>query len=228
MELPKELRAPDLLTDHLDGLTMAVFGPEVPPRPCDVLFVFGGTHPGRWETTIRAYQAGYASRIVVTGGVKPGGRRHPQWDGGDGPEAPGIVQHLIRGGVPSSAITWEEASRNSLENVRCAAEIFDFAAVRSVMFVSMSHGAGRQHATLLKVLPSGIDYVPFTFDAEFSGVIVSRQGWAKTSIGRDRVWGEYLRMRVYGARGDIADVAPRLRGLEDRVRPFVATQHLDP
>ncbi len=228
MKLPKEPRAPDLLPDHVERLTIAVFGPEVPPRPCDVLFVFGGTHPGRWETTIRAYQAGYASRIVVTGGVKPGGHRHPQWNGGDGPEAHGIVQHLIRRGVPCSAITWEESSRNSLENVRCAAEVFDFAAVRSVMFVSVSHGAGRQHATLLKVLPSGIAYVPFTFDAEFSGVTVSRQGWAKTSIGRDRVWGEYLRMRVYGARGDIVDMAPRLSEFEDRVRLFAVAQHLDP
>jgi len=208
--------------DHISLLTKTVFLDETPPQRCDVLFVFGGTDPGHWQTALRAYRSGYAPRMVVTGGIKPGAPRHVAWTDGEVPEAHIIVRELVAGGVPASAIAWEDRSRNSLENVRCALTVFDFAAVRSVMFVGKSLGAGRQLATLRKVLPGGIALVPFTFDAAFDGTPVDRRGWAATEVGRARVWGEYLRMRIYGARGDIADVAPRLDGLEEHVRPYLA------
>ncbi len=187
-----------------------------------MLFVFGGTDPGHWQTALRAYRSGYAPRLVVTGGIKPGAPRHFAWTDGESSEARVIVRELVARGVPLSAIAWEDRSRNSLENVRCALAVFDFAAVRSVMFVGKSLGAGRQLATLRKVLPGNIAFVPFTFDAEVHDTRISRRDWAATEVGRARVWGEYLRMRIYGARGDIADVAPGLDGLEEHVRPHLA------
>ncbi len=220
--LPKAPEAPPLTAHHMDLLTRTVFLEETPPRPCDALFVFGGTDPGHWRTALKAYRQGYAERLVVTGGIKPGASRHAAWTDGEVPEARVIVRELTARGVPASAIAWEETSRNSLENAQCARAVFDFGTVRSLMFVGKSHGAGRQLATLSRVLPAGIAFVPYTFDAEVDGALLSRQSWARSEVGRARIWGEYLRMRVYGARGDIADVAPRLAGLEGRVLPYLA------
>ena len=164
-----------------------MFLEETPPRSCDVLFVFGGTDPGHWQTALRAYRSGYAPRMVVTGGIKPGAPRHFAWIDGESSEARVIVRELVARGVPLFTIAWEDRSRNSLENVRCALAVFDFAAVRSLMFVGKSLGAGRQLATLRKVLPGGIALVPFTFDAEFQGTLVDRRGWAATEVGRARL-----------------------------------------
>ncbi len=223
LNLPKEPALPPNLLAYADALTSAVFLDEIAPSPCDVLFVFGGTHPGHWQTALRAYRSGYAERIVVTGGVKPGVERHPDWTWGEVPEAHVIVRELLAGGVPEEAIAWEDQSRNSLENTLYARNVFDFRAVHRLMFVGKSLGAGRQQATLLKVLPAGIEVLPYTFDAVFRGELVSRRNWTDTKVGPARVWGEYLRMRIYGARGDIVDSAPRCDGLEAFVTPYLGS-----
>ena len=221
MTLPKEPAVPPNLLAYADALTSVVSLDEIAPSPCDVLFVFGGTHPGHWQTALRAYRSGYAERIVVTGGVKPGSERHPDWTWGAVPEAHVIVRELLAGGVPEDSIAWEDRSRNSLENVLYAQKVFAFRSVHRLMFVGKSLGAGRQQATLLKLLPAGVEIVPYTFDAVFRGEFVSRRSWAETRVGPPRVWGEYLRMRLYGARGDIADTAPRFGALEEFVAPYL-------
>ena len=212
---------PPELVAHVGELTRAAFLDEVGPRACDALFVFGGTDPGHWRTALRAYRLGYAPHIVVTGGVKPGALKHPGWIWGDTPESRVILRELVRGGVPKDCISCEDRSRNSLENVRFALDVFDFSRIRSLMFVGKSLGAGRQQATLAKWLGVGIDIVPYTFDAVVRGVLIDRRAWPETAVGRARVWGEYLRLRVYGARGDIEDRAPRLGELEAYVQPYL-------
>lgn len=71
------------------------------------------------------------------------------------------------------------------------------------MFICKSHATGRQLRTLTKYLPATIDYIPYTFNAEYSGNIVSRQEWMNSDIGQSRVWGEYLRILHYRQKGDI-------------------------
>ncbi len=52
-------------------ITDIVFGPlqERAPSPCDVLVIFGGSHPGPWETAARACHGGLANAIVAAGGT---------------------------------------------------------------------------------------------------------------------------------------------------------------
>ena len=174
-------------------LTEAIFLRGAQAAPCDILFVFGGTDPGHVQATLAAYHRGLAPQVVITGGVKPGAPRHPAWPGGMAPEARAIRAQLIAGGVPRSRIRWEERSRNSLENVRAAQELWAIGRAGSILFVGKSFAAGRQRATLRGVLGAGPALLPWSFDATGDGVTVRAGTWSGTAIGRARVLGEYLR-----------------------------------
>lgn len=206
-EIPKEPPVPELNAEQIAIMTEAVFLEEAAARPkCDVMFVFGGTHPGHWETAIAAYKSGLAPRIIITGGSgKSGGREKAEPS-----EAEAIAHHLLEAGIPREALLLETRSSNSLENVRFARELFDFSRVRSVLFVCKSHAAGRQYRTLRKHLGSDLMYIPATFDTVYRGVRINRNSWSDTEIGRSRVYGEYLRILRYGDRGDIERLEDRL------------------
>ncbi|MGQ9412543.1 YdcF family protein [Streptococcus pluranimalium] len=195
-EIPKEFS-----NQELDFLTTVTFEKAVEPRKCDVLFVFSGTHPGHWEKAIEAYQNGFVKMIIVTGGRSLTGKAHPDWSGKT--EAQVIIDHLVEAGVPEDIIVFEDKSTNTLENVLCAKEIYDFSKIDSLMFICKSHATGRQYRTLAQHLPKGIDYIPYTFDASYQGNPVSRKNWMTFEEGKRRVWGEYLRILHYGEKGDI-------------------------
>lgn len=207
-EISKEPPVPILNDDQVATITEAVFMKEVVDMStCDVIFVFGGTHPGHWRTAISAYKKGLGSRIIVTGGLTNNNER----DGVGIPEAEIITHHLLEAGIPQEAILMETRSSNALENVLFARDMFDFSNVRSVLFVCKSHAAGRQYRTLKKHLSPDIRYIPAAFDTEYKGVKIHRDSWANTEIGRSRVYGEYLRICRYGDRGDIERLEDRLR-----------------
>ncbi|EHN59487.1 YdcF family protein [Oenococcus kitaharae] len=208
--IPKSPEVPDLTEAEIDFLTNVVFGPKKEIKKCDALFVFSGTHPGHWEKALEAYKQTGVKKIIVTGGNSLTGVKHPEWQFGNKTEADVIIDYLLAHGVPSGQIFAEKLSTNSLENVKFALNVFDFSQINSLMFVCKSHAAGRQLRTLTKYLPSTIKYVPYTFDAEYSGQPVSREQWMASSVGRSRVWGEYLRILYYGQRGDISplEIAP--------------------
>ncbi len=215
--LAKEPAPPEFTAAQVEVLTEVVFLPERAPSPCDAIFVFAGTHPGHWCKAAEAWQRGFGPRVIVTGGRNPRGGAHASWDHGDTAEADVIARHLGAVGVPDSALTIERQSTNTLENVLEACRVFPFSSIRSLLFVCKSHAAGRQYLTLARHLPAGLDYVPFTFDADYGGVAVGRRTWAETDAGRRRVWGEYLRILLYSRRGDIATPSRTVAGLEGHV-----------
>lgn len=191
----------ELSTDEVRFLTEATFERFVKPKPCDALFVFGGTHSGHWTKATDAYQKGYVNKIIVTGGRSLTGTAHEDWTGET--EASVICHHLLEAGVPKDAIVFEDKSTNSLENVLYAKNVFDFDSIRTLMVVCKSHTAGRQMRTLAQHLPKHITFVPYPFNATYKGDDISRDNWAMTEIGKSRVWGEYLRLLHYGEKGDI-------------------------
>lgn len=191
---------------EVEFLTASTFEEEVRPQKCDALFVFSGTHSGHWEKVIEAYNLNYIETIIVTGGRSLTGVPHPDWDGNkerEISEARVIVSYLESAGIPLENIFIEEKSTNSLENVICAKEVFDFTKIHTLMVVCKSHATGKQIRTLKKHLPNHIEYIPFTFNTVYNGTEVNRNNWAKTEVGRKRVWGEYLRINHYGSKGDI-------------------------
>ncbi|MCG7378732.1 YdcF family protein [Paenibacillus sp. ACRSA] len=209
-EIAKEPAVPNLTQDQINRISEAVFMHSVDEDiPCDVIFVFGGTHAGHWTRTISAYRKGLGKQIVVTGRcswVSLQQERENQV-----PESYVIRRHLIEAGIPSDVIYVESKSVNTLENVLFAKEVFDFSNTRSILMVCKSHAAGRQYRTLKKHLHPDIDYMPALFDTMYENVEINRQNWAETEIGRSRVYGEYLRICKYGDRGDIERLEECLR-----------------
>lgn len=202
--IPKTPEVPSLSSEEISFLTDITFGEKMLPQISDVLFVFGGTHVGHWQKAIEAFENGWAKQIVVTGGISPTGTPNPEWvHGKEKAEAEVIVENLLAAGIPEQLISYENRSTNTLENVLFAKEVFDFSAVQNVMFICKSHVAGRQGRTLAKHLPNHLTYIPFTFDAQYQGVPLSRETWMETEIGRSRIWGEYLRILHYGKKGDL-------------------------
>lgn len=173
--IPKTPSCPQLSSDEIKFLTSVTFEKAVAPKPCDLLFVFAGTHPGHWERAIEAYQKGYAKQILVTGGRSLTGTAHKDWDEESESEAAVICQHLFSAGIPKEKVISEHHSTNTLENVLFAKKIFDFNTISSIMFICKSHATGRQRRTLAKYLPSAMTYVPFTFDAVYKGEKLSRE-----------------------------------------------------
>lgn len=199
--ISKTPEVPQLSNEEIAFLTNVIFGEYQAPKTCDALFVFSGTHPGHWEKAIEAYQNGLARQLIVTGGRSLTGKPHEDWQGET--EAAVIRDHLLAAGIPEEAIVYEDRSTNTLENVLFAKEVFDFDAISTLLFVCKSHVTGRQGRTLAKHLPDHLTYVPYTFDAAYKGVTLSREHWMETELGRSRIWGEYLRILYYGKKGDI-------------------------
>ncbi|MFS0838629.1 YdcF family protein [Paenibacillus sp. 1P03SA] len=210
--ISKDPEVPELNEIQINQLTNIVFlGNEI--APCDAIFVFGGTHPGHWESTIDAYKKGLGKKIIVTGGVSPTGIKHKDWEDKTVPEAHVIVKKLLDAGIPSNIIVYEDRSRNTLENVLFSKEVFDFNTIESILMVCKAHGAGRQYRTLAKHLPQEIKYFSYGFESSFDGQTINRENWMHSSKGRSRVYGEYLRICFYGDRGDILQLEQKVEGL---------------
>jgi uncharacterized SAM-binding protein YcdF (DUF218 family) len=216
--IPKEPIVPELNKKQIEELTKITFMQESDPEVCDAIFIFAGTHPGHWEKTIEAYQKGLSKQIIVTGGVSPTGVKHPDWKDKNTPEADVIISELIKAGVKEQEIVFESRSRNTLENVLCAKEVFDFSKVKSLLFVCKNHAAGRQYRTLAQHIPNKIKYVPYGFDAVYKDISVSRENWMNTEVGRARVFGEYLRIVFLGEIGHVLPLEEKVQGLEESVK----------
>jgi hypothetical protein len=201
--IAKEPGAPDFSEKKIKDITEIVFGEKKDVVKCEALFVFSGTHPGHWEKAVEAFEKGLCSEIIVTGGKSLTGVPHPDWPGHSVKEADVILSHLLKAGVPHNKIFHESQSTNSLENVLYAKEIYDFSSIRSLMYICKSHAAGRQERTLRKHLGKQLKYIPFSFNAEYQGISVNRENWSYTETGRNRVWGEFIRILTYGEKGDI-------------------------
>lgn len=203
MIIPREPQVPQLNSQEIHELTEIVFGPKVAIQKCDVIFVFGGTQTGNWQTPIQAYNHGLGKKIIITGGQsKTAGSKYKTMMG-DNSEADLIKKKLIAAGISDDEMIIEDQSTNSLENVIFACQKFDFNKINSILFITKSHVVGRHWRTLAQHVPSNLTLIPYSFDADYGGVFVTQDNWMTTTIGRSRVWGEYLRIQTYIEKGDI-------------------------
>ena len=74
---------------------------------------------------------------------------------------------------------------------------------RSITFAAKSHHSGRCGRTLRKYFPN-TQLNAWTHDAVHQGKTISLSEWHTHDEGRERVYGEYLRIQTYSERGDIA------------------------
>ena len=207
--IPNAPQPPALSAAVIDEITEIVFGSPEPPQPCDLIFIFGGSHPGLWIAGAEAYHAGLGPTIVATGGYKATAIRHHTWQHGTRPEALVIRDELVARGVPEQRIIVEDRSTNSLENVLFAQELYDFASLTSILVISRAHGVGRQYRTLRHHIDPRvrIDAYPFATNVGREGVAITRENWMTMDDSRAGIFSNFLKIIKYGRRGDIEPLA---------------------
>jgi uncharacterized SAM-binding protein YcdF (DUF218 family) len=196
----------DLSTDLILEITTIVFEhPSQSVKPCDMIFVFGGSHPGLWETAAKAYHERLGKTIIVTGGHKPGVKPHITWTDGSTPESEVIKRELIRLSVPEKSIFYENKSINTLENVVYAKQVYDFSKVKSILVVCKNYGVGRQCRTLRKQMDTTVEVIPYPFDTEAgsSDIFITRDSWMNDEKSRTLVFSEVVKIYRYGKLGHL-------------------------
>ena len=200
-EVEREPELPELSSSEAAAIGQAAFV-ESDPKPSDLLFVFGSAH-GDWELVARLYASGMAPVVLVTG------RAGKDYYATGVPQAHSIRAALLALGVPASALLIEDTSDNTYENVHCAKVLpeRDNRLPRSILFVCKSHHSGRAWRTLALAFPEA-DLHCATYDGVYQGVPISQATWLLHEVSRRRVYGEFQRMQLYAARGQIASRGP--------------------
>ena len=208
----------------IQEITAIVFDyPSEPIQPCDVIFVFGGSHPGLWQTAAEAYHKRLGKDIVVTGGCKPGIQHHYSWMNGDTPEAHVILRELVKLSIPESIIFYEDKSTNSLDNVLFAKEVYDFSRVRRILAVCKNYGVGRQCRTLKQQIAENIQVIPYPFDTEAgNGPFITRYTWMNYEKSKEVVFTQVVKINRYGKLGHLEPVEQISMELEELIRSYAS------
>jgi hypothetical protein len=203
--IPNFPQLPALSDAVIDEISEIVFGTPEAPQPCDLIFIFGGSHPGLWISGAEAYHAGFGPHIIATGGYKPTAIRHHTWQHGIRPEALVIRDELASRGVPQQPITVEDRSTNSLENVLFAQALYDFSTLSSILVICRCHGVGRQCRTLRRHIDPRITVrvYPFATNVGHVGVPITRDNWMSMEESRAGIFSNLLKIIKYGRKGDI-------------------------
>lgn len=141
-------------------------------------------------------------KVMLTGGVTS----HESMLKKPKSEARLIYEALLKIGMPENVDFFlEEDSLNTLENVLNALTILNFKNYNRLCFVFPAHGAKRAYLTLRKFLPDTKIFSAAYHDTyPNEGEPIKAESWHNSTFAIKRVWGEYLRIKEYGSRGDIA------------------------
>ena len=206
--IPYYVDSPSLSPSLIEEITTIIFGKPATIEPCDIIFIFGGSHPGLWDNAAEAYFKGLGHDIIVTGGYKQDALRHHSWKEGKTPESVVIRQELIQLGVPEGRIYTEQRSTNTYENVRFAMQVYDFNTVSSILAICKSYAVGRQTRTLQAQCETRIKIIPYAFDTHLGGdgPWITRENWSDFQEGRAYMFANVLKIHQYGQAGHVAPV----------------------
>lgn len=166
------------------------------PKPCDVLFLFGGAIISTADKGVELYKQGFSRRMVVTGNTGTFG--NPEWAE---PIADVFAEYASAHGVPKDAIIVQNKSMNTREDVTLTLPILDAMRIPhvSVVLVSRPVHQRRAFATYQKHDPAArIMNVP-CHEPSPSQLSQSELLYVAT-----RCMQEYERLKQYATKGDIA------------------------
>lgn len=151
--------------------------------------------------------------IVLSGGI-------PDYEGvvhDSRTEAELLSRNLAAFTPEDTALFLEKTSTNTLDNVRRSHELYNLTKYKRIIFVAKSFVAGRCYLTLKKHLPNNI-ILQKTYDANYheENVTITKYDWHDSKTGRERIWGEFLRIKHYGQRGDI-EISPMIKEIESYI-----------
>ncbi|MET4207275.1 uncharacterized SAM-binding protein YcdF (DUF218 family) [Bradyrhizobium sp. LA2.1] len=170
---------------------------DTPPRPADLLFMFGTREDVglRADTAATLWREGLFRRSIVSGGVTPGSEQS---------ECTIIKAAMVAAGIPADLILEEHRAMNTGENVIFSLPIIDAALglrnIRSVICLGNTWTARRYPMTLHRHWPEA-EKMLLTVDS----FATPRALWHTDVEFRRRVLHEWDKIEPYKAKGFIAE-----------------------
>lgn len=161
-------------------------------KPCkaDAVFVVGGSLPKAAELATQLYKDGYSKTIIIGGkySIKRCSFPLPEYE----TEYDFYKNILIRNGVNEADIYGEARSEYTKQNAEFAKQVVEQnnLNIKSAIIVCKSFHARRCLLFYQMYFPY-VDFKVITFD----GFDVSKDDWYKTDFGKQRVFGELMRIK---------------------------------
>jgi len=201
-ELERNPETPELSSEAINLVTNLCFRPESLPDRADLIFVFStSVHLDELGDLVKKLlEENISDKVMLSGGV-------PLYE--DVAEIPKPESQLILDKIdtdkfPGVKFYTEKNSRNTKENVEESLKVLDFSTYKKILFIFKSHAAGRGYLTLKKHCP-GTDFFQQTYNPKYNETsrALSEADWFEDDFNKKRVWGEFLRIKTYGEKGDI-------------------------
>ncbi len=202
--IPRIAETPELSQTSISLLTELCFLPDAPYQPTDLIFVFGNQRfTDIAKATKDLLDHNVARKVLITGGYPKNSREITKVGT---PEAEEILARIKPSDYPDVQFNLESTSTNTSDNVaRALGKYPDLKNTNTLFYVFVANASRRANLTLRKYLPTTellLKSVPGKIVG--SQHLVSATEWFLTEEGKGRVWGEFLRIKAYGERGDIA------------------------
>ncbi|WP_316810104.1 ElyC/SanA/YdcF family protein [Pedobacter heparinus] len=199
-EIVKVPQGPDMDAELIAALTSLCFQEES-LVPSDLLFVFGSNVQHREIADIISYMLNMelVNQVLITGGVANYKNSFYKKEA----ESEQIKSFIPMEKYGGKQIYTENKSKNIIENIVEARKVFSFKNIRSMTFLSHSYASTRAVLSLKRFFPAiALHCIPLPLPTDHLKYPISKQMWSKTAYGRGLIWGEYLRLKTYGERGD--------------------------
>ncbi len=192
---------PRLNKNIINLLTRLCFRQDDVVNHADLIFFFSTQHHTQKAVKLitKLLNNQVAPKILITGGNPP----YPDTSV-EVIESQQILNLLNKSKFPHIDFYSEQTSRNLQENVIHSIPIIKKINPQKILFVTKSHAAGRSYLTLKKQFPRvQLKQITYNVKYENSPHEITKQNWYTFKSGKQRVWGEFLRIKLYGRRGDI-------------------------
>lgn len=165
------------------------------PHVADLAIIFGTRHEEPIFVFLNLCKKKVVTRVLITGGTNRVTGLN---------ETEEIAKELIQRGVSSEDIYLENKSTNSLENVIFSKEVIDkkigLKNITDIIYITKHYHAKRALLTLKKYFPEHITFHPMIY----SLYNFDKSNWHKSETGKNKVLGEYEKIKKYQDKGDIA------------------------
>ncbi len=167
----------------------------------DVAFIFGTSNS--WKSSVERAAELYKKKLVPKIIVSGGKNIHTGIIEGNK-----IAEELIAIGVNKEDILIENKSTNTLENVRFSLEVIDreigLSNIKTIVCVVKNYHARRALMTIRKHVPKNIKLKAAAYNSEYYPF--TKDNWTKSELGREKVMEEFEKIKIYLAKGDIAEI----------------------
>ncbi len=197
-EIDKKPIIPAISHKTINYLTQLCFKLDV-VKPSNLIFMFGTNvfHKKAAKHIEDLLLNNYADKVLITGGIAD----YDESKYEELPESRIVYENIAVKRFKNVNFYLESESKNNLENVNNSIHVFNFLNVDSIICVSHSYASRRSVQTLRKVFKNTIYSFPYDIYSQ-NKILIQQDNWWKSEEGISILWGEYLRIKTYGKRGD--------------------------